>query len=139
MNVREVMTNQIETVDSENTIEAAAKTMESMNIGALPVQEERKIVGILTDRDITVRAVATGKNPTETKVKEAMSPAVFCCHDDESIEDAVKRMSEHQVHRLIVVDQDNKPCGILALQDIALKAHNAELEASAVEGIRQPS
>ena len=92
-----------------------------IDAGVLPVGENDRLVGILTDRDITVRAVAAGKEPTECKVREVMSPEIRYIYEDESIEDAARNMTELQVRRLPVLNREKRLVGIVSLGDLALK------------------
>ena len=121
MNVREVMTPDVVIASPEDTLQRAAEMMIDIDAGVLPVGENDRLVGILTDRDITVRAVAAGKEPTECKVREVMSPEIRYIYDDESIEDAARNMTELQVRRLPVLNREKRLVGIVSLGDLALK------------------
>ncbi len=95
--------------------------MVDIDAGVLPVAENDRLVGILTDRDITVRAVAADKQPSECKVREVMSPDIKYVYDDESTEDAARNMTNLQVRRLPVLNRDKRLVGIVSLGDLALK------------------
>ncbi len=139
MKVKEVMTKKVEMIRPDATISEAARMMKSLDIGILPVQEANKLTGIITDRDIVCRAIAAGKDPKTTLVKNAMTPEVFCCSEDEDIEEAAKLMEEKRVHRLIVLDDQNKPVGIFTLSDIAVKACDEHLSWEVLEKICEPA
>jgi len=139
MKVKEVMTKEIETIRPDATIHEAARTMKSLNVGILPVQETNKLTGIITDRDIVCRTIAVGKDPKTTLVKNVMTPEVFCCSEEEDIEEAAKLMEEKRVHRLIVLDDQNKPVGIFTLSDIAVKACDEHLSWEVLEKICEPA
>jgi len=121
MNVREVMTPDVVIASPEDTLQRAAEMMIDIDAGVLPVGENDRLVGILTDRDITVRAVAAGKEPTECKVREVMSPEIRYIYEDESVEDAARNMTELQVRRLPVLNREKRLVGIVSLGDLALK------------------
>src|SRR5689334_11864391 len=104
MLVKEVMTHNAEVVTPDDTLEQAAKKMGELNIGPLPVCEGNRVVGILTDRDITVRATAAGCDPKTTLVSEAMSHDVICCHEDQDVSEAAAIMKEKQIRRLLVMN-----------------------------------
>ena len=121
MRLSSIMTGSIETIAPGASLAEAAKKMASQDIGSLPVcADERKVVGIITDRDITVRAVARGLDPNQTKVQEVMTRDVLACPADSEIEAACEMMEKRQVRRLLVTGDDETPVGIVSLGDIAL-------------------
>jgi len=137
MKVKEIMSTKVEMIQSNSTIIEAAKKMMSKDIGVLPVQEETRIVGIITDRDIIVRAIAANLDPKTTKVSKIMSRQVSSCSQDEEVEDAAKIMETKQIHRLIVLDSDNKPVGIFSVGDIAMKTSDEHLTWEVMEKISE--
>jgi CBS domain-containing protein len=121
MKLASIMTGGIETIAPHATLAEAAKKMASQDIGSLPVcAERRRVVGIITDRDITVRAVARGMDPNSTRVEEVMTRDVLSCSSDADVEHACELMEKRQVRRLLVTAQDDTPVGIVSLGDIAL-------------------
>ena len=121
MKLASIMTGGIETIAPHATLAEAAKKMASQDIGSLPVcAERRRVVGIITDRDITVRAVARGMDPNSTRVEEVMTRDVLSCSSDADVEHACELMEKRQVRRLLVTGQDDTPVGIVSLGDIAL-------------------
>jgi CBS domain-containing protein len=114
------MTRDVELVSPTQTIRDAAQMMADLDAGALPVQQDDRLVGMITDRDIAVRAVAQGKSP-ETPVRDVMSPEVLYCFDDREIEDVSRNMGEVKVRRLPVVNRDKRLVGIISIGDLALK------------------
>jgi CBS domain-containing protein len=121
MKLSSIMTGGIETIAPHATLAEAAKKMASQDIGSLPVcAERRQVVGIITDRDITVRAVARGMDPNSTRVEEVMTRDVLSCSSDADVEQACELMEKRQVRRLLVTGQDDTPVGIVSLGDIAL-------------------
>ena len=120
MKVSKCMTRDVELVSPTQTIREAAQMMAELDAGALPVQQDDRLVGMITDRDIAVRAVAQGKSP-ETRVRDVMSPEVLYCFDDQEIEDVSRNMGEVKVRRLPVVNRDKRLVGIISIGDLALK------------------
>jgi CBS domain-containing protein len=121
MQLREIMTKPVEIVMPTATVLDAAMKMRTQDVGSLPVCDDQKIVGIITDRDIAIRAVADGLDPTKTKVQEVMTSQVYACPADTDVEDACQLMEEKQVRRLVVTDKDQSPIGIVSVADIALR------------------
>jgi CBS domain-containing protein len=121
MKLSTIMTGGIETIPPQASLAEAAKKMASQDIGSLPVcAEPRRVVGIITDRDITVRAVARGMDPNRTRVEEVMTRDVLTCSAEAEVEHACELMEKRQVRRLLVTGQDDTPVGIVSLGDIAL-------------------
>ena len=122
MKLSSIMTGGIETIPPQATLAEAAKKMASQDIGSLPVcgAERRTVIGIITDRDITVRAVARGMDPNLTRVEEVMTKDVLSCSADSEVEAACELMEKRQVRRLLVTGDDDSPVGIVSLGDIAL-------------------
>jgi CBS domain-containing protein len=122
MNVSEVMTDEVYIASPDETVQSAAQTMADLDTGVLPVGENDRLVGVLTDRDITVRLVAEGRDATSTLVKDVMSPQVCYCFEDEDIEDAALKMADWQVRRLPVLNRDKRLVGIISIGDMAREA-----------------
>ena len=123
MKIAEVMTREVELTSPDATLQQAAKTMADDDLGFLPVGENDRMVGMITDRDIAVRAVAKGRDPTTTKVREVMTDRVLYCFEDEDVDKAAESMSREQIRRLPIVDRRKRLVGVVSLGDIALK-HN---------------
>ena len=119
MQVKEVMTRDVKCIKPDTTLQEAAEMMKAMNIGTLPVCDNDHPVGMLTDRDITVRATAEGWDPTTTEAYDAMTPEVFFCYEDQSVEEASELMDINQVRRLVVLNQDKRLVGIVSVGDLA--------------------
>lgn len=139
MRTSEIMTIDFETIDATSTLTKAAQKMKSFNIGFLPVQEDKKIIGVITDRDIVVRALAEDLNPSSTPVRDIISPAVVYCYEDESVEGAARLMEEHRVRRLIVCDYDGNPVGVVSIGDLAVKSGEECLSGEVLEQISEPA
>ena len=118
MKISECMTQDVRLVSPDDTIERAAQIMGSADTGVLPVSDGDRLVGMITDRDIAVRAIGEGKGP-ETEVREIMTQDVKYCFVDEDTAHVAKNMGELQVRRLPVIDRDKRLVGILSLADVA--------------------
>ena len=138
MNLKEIMTTPVETVTPDTSLAAVANKMLALRIGLLPVSRDQKIVGIVTDRDITIRAVAKGLDPERTEVQVVMTREVFSCPHDSDVMDACNLMEEKQVRRLLVIDAANAPVGIVSLADIALHLRR-EQSGQVLKKVSQPS
>jgi len=136
MQVSEVMSREVRIANPQQRISEAAKTMKEIDAGVLPVGEGDRLVGMITDRDIAVRAVAAGLGP-DTPVREVMTADVRYCYEDEELVDVSRAMAELQVRRLPVVNRDKRLVGILALADIAA-SESPRVAGRAVEGITRP-
>ena len=130
MKVGGCMTWDVLIANPEQSIGDAARATREVDIGVLPVGENDRLVGLVTDRDIAVRAVAEGK-PASAKVRDVMSEKVFYCFDDNDVAEAARLMSEHQVRRLPVLNRDKRMVGIIALADLTRADGDAATHASA--------
>ncbi|WP_230532451.1 CBS domain-containing protein [Microvirga roseola] len=119
MKISEIMTRNVRVVSPDRTVQEAARLMDEMNVGVLPVCDGRRLRGMITDRDITVRATAAGLPPDTTRVRDVMSDNVWWCFDDDDVDHIVQLMSDHQIRRIPVVDRDKHLVGIVALGDLA--------------------
>ena len=137
MRVSEAMTRDVRVANPGQSIREAAKIMGEIDAGALPVGENDQLVGMITDRDIAIRAVARGKGP-DTPVRDVMSKEVKYCFEDEDLQHVAQNMGEIQVRRLPVVDRDKRLVGIVSLGDVAA-AEDAEVVGEAVAGISEPA
>jgi CBS domain-containing protein len=140
MQVSELMTRPVECVRPGDTLKAAARKMRDLNIGPLPVcGEEDRLVGMLTDRDLAVRAVAEGWDPKRKHVSDAMSEGIVYCFEDQDVDEAAQLMREHQIRRLIVLNRDRRLVGIVSLGDLAVETGNEHLAGRTLEEISEPS
>ena len=136
MQVREVMSRDVLVTSPDDTIEKAATLMAHVNCGALPVGENDRLVGMITDRDIALRAVAKGNPPGQCTVREVMSRGIKYVFEDETTQAAAKSMSNLQIRRLPVLNRQKRLVGIVSLGDLALK--QKEPAASALQQISKP-
>jgi CBS domain-containing protein len=137
MHVQEIMTPHARVIDPTTNIGEAARKMREANIGALPVGENDRLIGMVTDRDIAMRAVAEDRPSDNTEVRQVMSERIYYCYEDDDVADAAKIMAEHQVHRLPVLNRDKRLVGMLAIADIARSDGNAVK--TALAGISEPT
>ena len=121
MKVREIMTRDVKIVSPTDDLQSAAQLMEKNDFGMVPVGENDRLVGMLSDRDITIRAVARGLAPDRAKVREVMTTDVKYVYEDESVDDVSRNMSSLQVRRLPVLNREKRLVGIVSLGDLALK------------------
>ena len=139
MQISDIMTTGIEMIRSDDSVTHAAKKMRSLNVGALPVQTENMIVGIISKKDIVYRCVAEGTDPMSTETSDIMTKELATCWEDDSIEDAAQVMEDRQLHRLLVMNTDNEPIGMVSLSDIAVKAASEHLAWEVLERISEPA
>lgn len=135
MLVRECMSKNVQFVDPNVSLQQAALKMRDGDFGLLPVGENDRLTGMITDRDITVRAVAEGKNPSTTKVCDIMSDKVLYCFDDQTTEEVARNMGENQVRRLPVMNRQKRLVGILSLGDLADTRRDPERAGEALSQI----
>ena len=119
--VGEIMTRGVAVVQQDDTLQHAAQRMKGLNIGSLPVCDGDAMVGVVTDRDITVRGVAAGMVPQEARVSEVMTADVRWCSENDSVQQAMDLMGEAQVRRLAVLSEERKIVGIVSLGDLATR------------------
>jgi CBS domain-containing protein len=122
MQVQEIMTRKVELTDPNVTVSQVAKKMKAEDIGALPVGEHARLIGMVTDRDSVMRAVAENRAAGKTTVRDVMSERIYYCFEDDDVEDAAEMMVEHQVRRLPVLDRNKRLVGFIALADLGLNA-----------------
>ncbi len=140
MLVTNVMTRGAECVRPTDSLQQAAQKMKSLDVGPLPVcGDNDRLVGMITDRDITVRAVAEACDPKTTTVREIMTPDVVYCYEDQDVQDAARLMKENQVRRLVVLNRDKRLVGIVSLGDLAVETGDEKLAGKALEEVSLPS
>lgn len=138
MQVKDVMTRRVECVSPDTTLQEAANKMKELDIGPLPVCENDRLVGMITDRDITVRSVSDGSDPWTDKVREAMTPGIIYCFEDDDVAEASRLMKVKQVRRLVVPDRNKRMVGIVSLGDLAVKTGDDALSGKALEHVSEP-
>jgi CBS domain-containing protein len=138
MQIREVMTPQVTTVRPDSPLVEIAKIMRAEDIGAVPVTDNEQLLGMVTDRDIVVRALVEGHDGLDRTAADVMSPDVQCCTTDDDVEDVLRDMGEQQIRRLPVVDDDQRLVGIVSLGDLSREAKPKEAGKS-LKDISQPT
>ncbi|MFL0246527.1 CBS domain-containing protein [Candidatus Clostridium stratigraminis] len=138
MKLKDIMTKDVATLNSEDTVERAAHLMKQYNIGSVPVCSGEEIIGIITDRDIAVRSVAEGENFKNQKVRDIMTSNPVIANQDMDIHDAARIMSERQIRRLPVVENKNI-VGIISLGDLAVENNLKDNAGEALSNISEPS
>lgn len=136
--LKEVMSPDVKVISPDATIREAAQKMSDGDFGMMPVGENDRMIGAISDRDIAIRAVAEGKDAS-TKVREVMSEGICWAYEDDSVEEAAKIMSERQIRRLPVVNRDKRLVGIVALGDFAVESSEIKPAAEALSEISKPS
>jgi CBS domain-containing protein len=140
MKIREIMSPDVQCAAPDDNLVEAAAIMRDLGVGAVPVCDDRgQVVGMLTDRDIVVRAIADGRDPRQVTAHEVMTPGTTCVFDDQEVDDAVQLMEQNQIRRLPVLSRENQRlAGIISLGDIAVDA-GARLSGEALKEVSQPS
>jgi CBS domain-containing protein len=133
MQIRDVMTENVRTVRPDTTLLDVARIMRDEDIGSVPVAENDRLIGMITDRDIVVRAVAGGDGVERQTAGDVMSPKIVCCREDEDVDDVLRNMGEQQLRRLAVVNDDMRVVGIVSLGDLSRTARPAEAGESLAE------
>ena len=137
MQLKEIMTPEVERMQKDLTVQEVAQKMKTLDVGLIPVYNDDRLVGMITDRDITIRAVAEGRDPSKTPVNAVMTPEVVYCYEDQTIDDAVKVMEEQQIRRLIILNRDKRLVGIVSLGDLATHRGSKRAASEALEKISQ--
>jgi len=118
MKVSEIMSRNVECVDPDTSIKEIAQKMRLLDVGFVPICEGNRVIGTLTDRDITIRHVADGQNPYRVKARDIMTPHVFYCYAEQDVEEVGRYMQEHEVRRVLIFDRGENLVGVVSLGDI---------------------
>ncbi len=137
MRVKEAMNKSFKIVKPDTTLREAAEYMKECDCGYLPVGENDKLTGAVTDRDIIVRGIAAGHNPDDATVDNVMTQKIIYCFEDDDVEDAAKRMKEEQIRRLVVLNKDKRMTGIITVGDIARASNDNNLTGDIETGVAQ--
>jgi CBS domain-containing protein len=136
--IQDVMTRGVRTISPDESVRRAAQLMDELNIGAIPVCDGQRLVGMITDRDITVRSTAAGQAPDQTRVGDVMSTDVRTCHAHQAVDEVLDEMGDVQIRRVPVIDQQtHQLVGIVSLGDMATR-HSAGID-HALDEISKPS
>ena len=139
MQAKEFMTRNPVVVRPDASLREAAQRMRDLDSGVLPICDGDRLVGMLTDRDVTVRAIAEGKDPNATAVREVMSSDVVYCFEDEDETVAASKMEQHQLRRLAVLNRDKRLVGMLSLGDLAVHTTDDQITGAVTEAVSEPS
>ena len=132
MLAKDIMSLSLESIDRRASVLMAAKKMANRNVGVLPVVDGNRLIGIITDRDLVVRAMARGINPEAVEVDLVMTQDVVTCRADTEVGHIVNLMERHQLRRIVVIDADETPVGVIAVEDLAARTADKQLAATAL-------
>jgi CBS domain-containing protein len=133
------MTREVAVVGPTDSVRAAADVLKRLNIGSAPVCNGRSLVGMITDRDIAVRAVADGRDPVNTPVEQVMTRDVIYCFDDQDVQEVADAMAASQVRRMPILNRQHELVGIVSLGDLAVDLADDEMTGEVLEEVSQPS
>ncbi|MBD3232288.1 MAG: CBS domain-containing protein [candidate division Zixibacteria bacterium] len=139
MFVRDIMSTDVELVNPDMTLSEAAIRMKERDIGFLPVGENDRLVGMVTDRDIAIRGVAEGKDPVTESIRNIMTPDVQYCFENQEVGEAAKLMEDKQIRRLVVLNDDKRLVGVCSLGDFAVETSDKELGGEVLQEVSKPS
>jgi CBS domain-containing protein len=128
-----------ERLPKDASIREVARKMKALDVGMIPVYDGDRLVGMVTDRDITLRVVAAARDTTNTQAHEVMTPEVIYCFEDQTVEEAAQVMEQHQIRRLIVLNRDKRLVGIVSLGDLATHRQSQKAAGEALSEISKPA
>jgi CBS domain-containing protein len=140
MQVKDFMTSGVECISPDTTLREAAQRMKELDVGLLPIcGENDRLAGMITDRDITIRAVADGLDPSTAQADDVMTPMVIYCYEDQEVSDAAHMMEQNQIRRLVVLNHEKRLVGIVSLGDLAVDTGDEELAGHTLEAVSEPA
>ncbi len=139
MTIKDIMTTNVEYVWPDDTLQEAALKMRELDVGPMPVCDRDRITGMITDRDIAVRAVAEGRDPRSTRVRDVMTRDIIFCYEDEDVEEAARLMQARQVRRVLVLNRAKRLVGIVSLGDLAVAAGDPQRVGEVFQEISEPA
>lgn len=139
MKISDIMTRGVDVIHPNATLKEAAQKMDDINVGALPVCDGDRVVGLITDRDIVIRSVSAGQDPNSTRVQDAMTSPINFCFEDQDVREVASILKDKQIRRLPVLSRDKKLIGIVSLGDIAVDAKDRNLSAELLEDVSKPA
>jgi len=137
--LKDIMTTEVELIAPDANLRAAAEKMRRLDVGSLPVGTDSKVAGIITDRDLVVRALADGRDPLMTRVGDIMTRDVVHCYVDSDVTEAATLMKDKQIRRLLVFDRDEKLAGIVSLGDLAVDYGQDKVTGDVLQKVSEPS
>ncbi len=138
MKLKEIMTQNVQVVHPNDTLQDAASKMRDNDIGFLPVCDGDRVLGVVSDRDLIIRALAEGRDPGEMIAKELMTSPVLYCDEDEDVKEAAQLMQNNQIRRLIVLNGDKRLVGVVSLGDLATNGPSNNLSAETLQSVSEP-
>lgn len=139
MKVQDVMTREPEVISPDKTVQEAAEKMKALNVGMLPVLQGDRLVGMITDRDITVRATVSGADPRTIRVLDALTPEVIYCFEDQDVSEAAQLMKDNQIRRVAVLNHDKVLVGMVSLADLAVLSDSRQAAGDALAAVSEPA
>ncbi len=139
MKAKEIMTRNAEIISPDTTLNQAAEKMKQQDIGFLPIGENDRLIGAVTDRDIVIRGLAAGKNADKTTVRDIMTDEIRYCFEEDDLDKVAEMMSAKQIRRLAVLNADKRIVGIISLGDVATKSKDANLTGKVTTEVSEPS
>jgi CBS domain-containing protein len=139
MQLKGIMTPNPECISPEESLQKAAQRMRDLDVGPLPICENDRLAGMLTDRDITVRAVAEGRDPKTTKVRDVMTPDIVYCFEDQDVSEAANLMRERQIRRLLVLNRNKRLVGLVSLGDLAVETGDKGTAGAVLQDVSEPA
>jgi len=139
VNLKEIMSRNVQCVPPDASLQRAASTMKTLDVGSLPVCDGDRLTGIVTDRDIVIRGIAAANGGADgLTVRDVMTEHVIWAYEDDAVEGAAQRMQDRQIRRLPVLDRDKRLVGIVSLGDLAVRNHDDSLSGQTLEQISEP-
>ena len=135
--LKDFINYRVETAQPSDSLQQAAVKMRDLDVGSLPVCDGQRLVGAITDRDITIRATARGGDPSQTKVEEVMTPEIVYCYETDTVETAARKMQEYQIRRIVVVNQEKELVGITSLGELATVTRDRRLGGKTLEAVSE--
>ncbi len=135
---KDIMSKKPECLSPNATLQAAAEKMRAHDYGFIPIGEKDRLIGVVTDRDIVIRAVAQGKDSDKTKLKDVMTKGIYYCFENDSIETVVQMMEKLQIRRLVVLNEAKRMTGVISLGDIVTKCKNSKLSGELADAVSHP-
>src|SRR5262245_61013486 len=135
MKLRDFLDYHVETIGPDDSLQKAAQKMRDLDVGSLPVCTDSQLIGMVTDRDITIRATADGDDPVSTKVSEVMTPDVIACYEHQSVEEAAHLMEQHQVRRLFILNEHDELVAVASLGELATATGDSQMAGRTLERI----
>lgn len=135
MRLKKIMTRDVEVLDSDADVLAAARIMKDKKVGSIPLRDGDRLVGMITDRDIVIKVLAEGLDPENVRVSNIMTSPIVYCFEDQSLEDAAEVMEEHQIRRLPILNDEKRLVGFVSLSDIAVYGKDKKLSGKLLEAV----